>query len=84
MRSIIGDIETEDLATTTTPSLRFVTRMIPIQTTCYASLVEMRHTMRGLLKEKLIRHGMKRRGEQTDDGDYTLPTFIKDPSLNFS
>jgi len=77
VQSIIHDIKTENPHTTITPSSRFVTRMIPIQHTCYASLVEMRHHLRALLIAKFIPIGVERYRNRTVGGDaeYALPSF---------
>jgi len=80
--------ETNDQTTIThpqqqqAPSSRFVTRMIPIQITCYASMKEMRTTVRALLETKLLPVGLERRrqrqqlmeGGSAGDNE-PLPTF---------
>jgi tRNA acetyltransferase TAN1 len=58
VRSIIGDLERSVSSPNTAsqsgiPSSRYVTRMIPIQATCFASLEEIQQTVRALLNQVL-------------------------------
>jgi len=83
VRSILHDIQTEDPHTTITPSSRFVTRMIPIHLTCYASMAEMEPAVRALLRSKFLPFGIDHRTKREANGIVTdgeedvnlLPSF---------
>lgn len=48
------------------PSSRFVTRMIPIQATCFASMDEIRRTVRPLLRQFLLPASLSRQQKNQD------------------
>jgi len=59
------------------PRSRFVTRMIPLQTTCFTSMDEIQPKLRQLLSMHMIPHGTKayQLRQQTDHSKTPLPTF---------
>ena len=66
-RSVISDlIRSSSLA----PSSRFVTRMIPIQLTCFANMEEIRLTSNKLIKQLLLPFGIEAKNDRKE-----RPTF---------
>lgn len=62
IQSIVRDIRKND---SSAPRSRFITKMIPIQATCYANREEIESTALSLLKNYLLPHGIK---VATDNG----------------
>jgi tRNA acetyltransferase TAN1 len=80
VRSIIGDLERSVSAPNTAsqsgiPSSRYVTRMIPIQATCFASLEEIQQTVRALLDQVLAALPAKVKSTSTETSASTQTSF---------
>jgi tRNA(Ser,Leu) C12 N-acetylase TAN1 len=78
VRSIIGDLERSVSSPNTAsqsgiPSSRYVTRMIPIQATCFASLEEIQQTVRALLDQVL--EALPAKSKSTETSASTSTSF---------
>lgn len=69
VKRVASDI-VDDKATTDAPASRFLTRMIPVQVTCFATL----HDLEAVLPSLLARHGTKS-STTTDDSKMPAATF---------
>jgi tRNA acetyltransferase TAN1 len=78
VRSIVQDLERSVSSPNTAslagiPSSRYVTRMIPIQATCFASVEEIQQTVRALLDQVL--EGLPAKAKSTEASTLSPPTF---------